>query len=233
MDVGESQHALLVLGDSTLPIGSFAFSSGLESFLAHHHTSEPVGTICQFIDFSIRNLATSSLPFIFALYSRSKSAAELDDLYETTILCTVAHRQSTTQGKSLLYLLRTSLQDLVRQPLYIEPAYEQCVRSGDAAGHYCVAWAYTCLVCGVSLEDAVYVFQLNAVKAIISAAVRLGTIGPYKGQALLAAPSLRQMFKEQMDKSRHVLVDNVAYSWPMLDIWQARQDLLYSRIFNS
>ena len=233
MEVCESQHALLILGDSTLPIGSFAFSAGLESFLAHYRTPGTVGTISEFIDYSIRNLATSSLPYIFALYSRRKSAAELDDLYETTVLCTVAHRQSTTQGKSLLYLLRKSLQDLVRQPLYLEPTYEQDVRSGDAAGHYCIAWAYACLVCGVSLEDAVYVYQLNAVKAITSAAVRLGAIGPYQGQALLAAPSLRQMFMEQMDKSRHVQIDNVAYTWPMLDIWQARQDLLYSRIFNS
>src|SRR4051812_40700805 len=33
--VASSLHTLLLLADSALPLGSFAFSSGLESYLAH------------------------------------------------------------------------------------------------------------------------------------------------------------------------------------------------------
>lgn len=48
-------HTLLLLADSALPLGSFAFSSGLESFLAHHR---PAATSTSQVQPSTNSYAT-------------------------------------------------------------------------------------------------------------------------------------------------------------------------------
>ncbi|KAF2205169.1 hypothetical protein GQ43DRAFT_386445, partial [Delitschia confertaspora ATCC 74209] len=101
-------HALLLLSDSALPLGSFAFSSGLESYLVHHKTSPPSSASSQlasfqtFLRLSLSTLATTALPYVLAGYRNPEDIETLDNDFDASTPCTVARRASVAQGQALL-----------------------------------------------------------------------------------------------------------------------------------
>ncbi|KAL8710933.1 MAG: hypothetical protein Q9220_004532 [cf. Caloplaca sp. 1 TL-2023] len=101
-----STHFLLLLSDTALPLGSFAFSSGLESYLAHHpassRTKAPPPPIQPFLSLALQTLASTSLPYLIAAYRDPERLLELDDEFDACMLCHVARRASVSQGRALL-----------------------------------------------------------------------------------------------------------------------------------
>lgn len=104
-----SLHNLLLLSDSALPLGSFAYSSGLESFLAHHNLSGPkshdatrLSAFETFLEQSLHNLASTSLPYLLTAWHSPSRLFELDNDLDASTLCTVARRASINQGRALI-----------------------------------------------------------------------------------------------------------------------------------
>ena len=116
-----SLHALLLLSDSALPLGSFAFSSGLESFLGHRKqptTQQRTKAFNLFLDQSLANLASTALPYVLSAYHDPTYASlqTLDNDIDASTPCTVARRASITQGKALLTIWERALAGAVQQP---------------------------------------------------------------------------------------------------------------------
>ncbi|KAG6056287.1 hypothetical protein E4U32_005790 [Claviceps aff. humidiphila group G2b] len=112
-------HFLLLLSDSQLPIGSFAFSSGLESYLAHsiclarrrRTTTSNTTTISPFSSFlalSLSSFAATTLPFVLAAHRDPSSLVSLDDQLDAAVVCTVGRRASVAQGRALLSIWERS-----------------------------------------------------------------------------------------------------------------------------
>ncbi|KAF2750284.1 hypothetical protein M011DRAFT_484131 [Sporormia fimetaria CBS 119925] len=103
-------HALLLLSDSALPLGSFAFSSGLESYLAHHKPSSnntstisaALSSFHTFLRLSLATLATTSLPYVLSAYRNPENLYNLDNDFDASTPCTVARRASIAQGRALM-----------------------------------------------------------------------------------------------------------------------------------
>ena len=99
-------HALLLLADSALPLGSFAFSSGLDSYLAHHKPSNPsisqLPSFNLFLRLSLATLSSTSLPYVLAAYRSPHTIETLDNDIDASTPCTVARRASIAQGRALL-----------------------------------------------------------------------------------------------------------------------------------
>jgi urease accessory protein len=259
-------HPLLLLSDSALPLGSFAFSSGLESFLAHNqHTTtsnnaNKLAAFDSFLEQSLANIASTSLPYVLAAYRRAGDQPglleELDNDFDASTPCTVARRASVAQGRAILAVW--------------ERALYSSVPSGDAAaegagrvltefaasikgskpdryglqernGHFAPLFGLVCSALGLNAEDTVYIFLLNHAKAVLSAAVRASVMGPYHSQAVLASARLRGwigrcLARESGDSNALVEgkgVEEACVTVPEMDLWMGRHELLYSRIFNS
>lgn len=137
----------MLLSDSALPIGSFAFSSGLESFV--HHLPASSGSshdvLVHFLRESLRSLAYTTLPFVNAAHSTPGNAVELDEHFDATVSCPVARRASLAQGKALL----TIWEKAFLQDKKIGDAYRTTVKSGNG-GHFGVAWGVVCGHSGIS-----------------------------------------------------------------------------------
>jgi urease accessory protein len=92
-------------------------------------------------------------------------------------------------------------------------------------------------------------------RALLSAAIRMNTIGPYAAQQLLLH-AIRPLVDSQLAQCRHIrtgvlvsehtaaagattqedptlTVDGPANTWPLGEILAARHDLQHSRMFNS
>lgn len=99
-------HALLLLSDSALPLGSFAYSSGLESYIAHNKplppSVTPSASFRRFLKLSIASLASTSLPYVLAAYRHPETLEDLDNDLDASTPCTVAQRASLAQGRALL-----------------------------------------------------------------------------------------------------------------------------------
>ncbi|TRX96279.1 hypothetical protein FHL15_003003 [Xylaria flabelliformis] len=110
-----SHHYLLLLSDSALPLGSFAFSSGLESYLAHARSPSSASTLlykpsfASFLPLSLSSYASTSLPFVLAAHRNPAIIAELDDVLDASIICAVGRRASIAQGRALLSIWEKSL----------------------------------------------------------------------------------------------------------------------------
>ncbi|KAG6037187.1 hypothetical protein E4U41_005276 [Claviceps citrina] len=101
-------HYLLLLSDSQLPIGSFAFSSGLESYLAHSAARRRAATFSSFLGLSLSSFAATTLPFVLAGHRDPASLASLDDQLDAAVVCTVGRRASLAQGRALLSIWERS-----------------------------------------------------------------------------------------------------------------------------
>ncbi|KAI5461478.1 hypothetical protein BGZ63DRAFT_424362 [Mariannaea sp. PMI_226] len=232
-----STHFLLLLSDSALPLGSFAFSSGLESYLAH---SQRAATFASFLPASLSSFAGTTLPFVLAAHRDPDALAALDDQLDAAIICTVGRRASVAQGRALLGIWERSFR--ASQPGVDERVlreYSSLLRAEQkndiplVSAHLAPLFGAICAIVGLGLRQTAYVFMLSHVKALISAAVRASVFGPYQAQKVLAGQNVQRMIDDMIDREWHTPVEEAGQTVPVMDLWIGRHETLYSRIFNS
>lgn len=247
---GPSFHNLLLLSDSALPLGSFAYSSGLESFLAHNKTvsNEPIlAQFQQFLRLSVQTMASTNIPYVLASFKDPLALMELDNDLDASTPCIVARRASIAQGRALLSVWEkafcyATLNELAEG---VEAATALATFSTDLKaaaisddplpvnGHLAPIWGAAAVTLGLGIEEAGYVFLFNHAKAVISAGVRASVMGPYQAQALLAGEPLQNLVKQSLERVWTTRPEDAGQTVPAMDLWVGRHELLYSRIFNS
>lgn len=230
----------MLLSDSALPLGSFAFSSGLESYLAHNRARTT--SFDAFLPSSLSSLASTTLPFVLAAHRSPTSVADLDDQLDAAVICTVGRRASVAQGRALLGIWERSF----RGALSPATADVQVLRDfatqlreskGDdlpqVSAHLGPLFGAICAIVGLSLRQTAYVFMLSHAKALVSAAVRASMFGPYQAQKVLAGENVQRMIDIVIDREWDTPVEEAGQTVPVMDLWIGRHEVLYSRIFNS
>lgn len=265
-----SLHNLLLLSDSALPLGSFAYSSGLESFLAHHNLSGPkshdatrISAFETFLEQSLHNLASTSLPYLLTAWHSPSQLFDLDNDLDASTLCTVARRASINQGRALIgvwerafasncsnfssssstsasasqtlhkFSLALKSPPPTNHPSFPPELVPPPTTTTPPQAHFAPLFGTICAALSLSRHSTAYIFLLNHAKAVLSAAVRASILGPYQNQAILASGQLQNWIQKCIE-------GNEARSWedartvvPVMDLWMGRHELLYSRIFNS
>lgn len=231
-------HFLLLLSDSALPVGAFAFSSGLESYLAH----APRGAaFSSFLPLSLSSFGASALPFVLAAHRDPRALPGLDDELDAAVVCAVGRRASVAQGRALLGIWERSFRPALPGGAGARVLGDFAARLKDGAGddvplvsaHLAPLFGAVCAVAGLGLRQTAYVFLLGHVKALISAAVRASVFGPYQAQRVLAGEQVQRMIDAVIDREWNTPVEEAGQSVPVMDLWIGRHELLYSRIFNS
>ena len=248
-----SLHALLLLSDSALPLGSFAYSSGLESYLAHNkpHRTNPVPAFHRFLKLSIASIASTSLPYVLAGYRQPDDLETIDNDLDASTPCIVAQRASVAQGRALIGVWErayrasfarpenpgdTGAQLAVTSIDEFSDALKTTFNDADELGpkgHFAPLWGVVCRAMGLDLQQTAYVFVLNHAKAVLSAAVRASVMGPYQAQNILASQSLQDTMMSRIKREWNTEPEEAGQVVPALDLWVGRHELLYSRIFNS
>ncbi|KAF2262091.1 hypothetical protein CC78DRAFT_583014 [Lojkania enalia] len=249
-------HALLLLSDSALPLGSFAFSSGLESYLAHHKHSPPsasqLPSFHTFLRLSLSTLASTALPYVLEAYRNPGGIETLDNDFDASTPCTVARRASIAQGRALLAVWDRSFRaqhsnartqagissgiNRAQGDSAIEAlaSFSTSLRtSGDINAHLAPLWGLITRVLSVPLHDSAYLFLFSHARTVISAAVRASVMGPYQAQAVLASGELQNRIRTLVEEGWDKRVEDAGQSVPVMDLWVGRHEKLYSRIFNS
>ena len=239
-------HSLLLLADSALPLGSFAYSSGLESYLQHHKSRQTVASFDRFLRLSISSMASTSLIYMLAAYRYPENLELLDNDLDASTPCVVAQRASTAQGRALLGVWERSFRRAyssnnnsaaIKALEDFSDSLKSSIGSSSVElgpkGHFAPLWGVVSLAMGIGIQQVAYVFMLNHVKALLSAAVRASVMGPYQAQSVLASRDLQEIIAQRIDQEWHTDVDSAGQVAPVIDLWIGRHELLYSRIFNS
>ncbi|KAI9000784.1 hypothetical protein BD414DRAFT_404718 [Trametes punicea] len=192
---------------------------------------------------------------------------ELDELYETMTLNHVARRASKNQGVALLTLFSkgfskpslfrhlppsesNSIPEQQTRAAALVDQLKHLVRRGDTHGHLPVCWGVLTAALGLSHERSQFLHLFLQARGLLSASVRLNTIGPYAAQQLLLH-AVRPVVDSEMSRCKHLTTGSLASqgnaeeeseddilhgpatTWLLGDILAARHDLQHSRIFNS
>ncbi|KAH8689637.1 hypothetical protein BGW36DRAFT_401961 [Talaromyces proteolyticus] len=248
-------HSLLLICDSALPLGSFAYSSGLESFIAHNKAlpvqNAHAASFKRFLKLSITSVSSTSLPYLFEAYRSPAELERLDNDLDASTPCTVARRASVAQGRALLGVWERSFRGTYLQRSHAvdsSPAsavaaiegFAEALKFGEnddeslgLSGHFAPLWGVLCSAMGIEINLAAYTFMLNHAKAVMSAAVRASVMGPYQAQSILASEDLCDLINERIAYEYDTKTEDAGQVAPVLDLWVGRHELLYSRIFNS
>ncbi|RMZ82579.1 hypothetical protein DV738_g1539, partial [Chaetothyriales sp. CBS 135597] len=138
LPISPSLTHMLLLSDSALPIGSFAYSSGLESFLMHQKQKTTVANTIslfkdKFLPLSIHSFCHTTVPYVLSAFENPLDLEELDNDLDASTPCTVARRASISQGRALLAVWSKAFSSSVRRDMIPR---EDTSNNGDHYHHH-------------------------------------------------------------------------------------------------
>ncbi|MBB6428233.1 urease accessory protein UreF [Algisphaera agarilytica] len=212
------------LADSAFPAGGFAHSSGFEAAvqagLIRDRASLESATKAL-----INQTVVGALPAVLTVASEPERFHEAEQRLEATLTNHVAHRASVAQGQALL-----SASTRVFEQAEVAQWVKAC-RAERTPGHFASVFGYLAQMLGMDGLRSAELFLFMTVRSALSAAVRLGAIGPLESQAI--QQSLISEARSRVSASLDATLDDLCQASPLLDVLQSGQDRLYSRLFQS
>jgi urease accessory protein len=180
-----------------------------------HGLVRDADTLAKFIGCSIAQCRCGGLKF--AREAREGGFFEADRRCDLFLNNHVANRASRAQGQAML----ASSASVFALPVLVTLAKQ--VRRERLPGHAATVFGMVARQLDLDWTATVSVMLFQVAKNAVSAAVRLGIVGPIEGQKLLA----------QTVESRETEPSPAMQISPVLDLLQGTQDRLYSRLFQS
>ncbi len=219
-----SSWTLWQLIDSAFPVGSFAHSGGLEAAV---QLGEITGAddVLRFVRASIQQAASLQAPFVIRSVNAANDWIGLDRLFDAMLRNGVGNKASRQQGQALIATAGEVW------PSDVILRARTGLKAGTWFGHLPIAFGLTAGVVGISEKEAADAFLFCQMRGILSAAVRLGVAGSREAQRLQA--KLADDRPEWIRIAMATDIENATQTAPLIELLQAQQDRLYSRLFVS
>jgi len=224
--------SLLQLSDPALPIGGYAHSAGLETYVQAGVVRDPA-TAGEFV----REMLQVNLHYtdaaLLALSHRAviekdwQRLAQLDRLCESVKIPKEIRQASTKLGTRLLKIVRGS---------GMVPAHSGGIAETPGSipaplRHYPVIFGYCAAALNIPLEDALTGYYYNAAAGMVTNCVKLIPIGQQDGQELLF--SLQPLIGELTSRSLTPDEGLIGLCCTGFDIRCMQHEKLYSRLYMS
>jgi len=225
MDALSFVHSLQ-LTDSAFPVGAFAYSDGLETAAANGLVHD-AASLVEWMDHFLEGIFIPCEGLALLKCMRALAANDFDTLQKideelTAIRPSTAGRAASAGvGKRLLSLCTSLCSD------EDFPAGAAKLPNGNAAAAYATVFFHR----AVAERDAVLAFGYNRLAGIVSAGLRLISIGHQQGQQLLTKTIDR--LPAAADRIIEMADEPLSAFSPVLDIQQMNHQYVYSRLFRS
>jgi len=215
---------LLQLADSAFPTGGFAHSSGLEAAVALGEL-RTAADLALFVDDTLAQAGHLALPFVGAAHDAPARLTDLDRACDALLTSHVANRASRTQGRAFAATCaRVWDNDALA-------ALDESCRTRALHAHLAPVLGAATRAIGVARGDALALLLHGTLRGLASAAVRLGLAGPHEAQRLVhgRAATLDRVLAE----CAGLAPEDAHQTAPLLELFGATHDRLYSRLFQS
>ncbi|HLK39323.1 MAG TPA: urease accessory UreF family protein [Polyangiaceae bacterium] len=215
---------VLQVADSAFPTGGFAHSAGLEAAV-HAGEARTSERLESWLHAHLWNVGTSSLPFVAATHDRPFDVWAIDALADAQMTNHVANRASRTQGRAFAATCAR---------VFDEQAVAELARaaaSRSVASHLAPVFGAVLALLGVDRREALALHLLLALRAITSAAIRLGLVGPHEAQRMQRRHT--SALEEVVAACASLDPGEAANAAPLVDLFGATHDRLDSRLFQS
>jgi urease accessory protein len=224
----ESLHFIraLQLVDSFFPVGAFAYSDGLETAVAGGRVRDAV-SLGEWMEHFLENVFTPCEGLALVKCMLALEAGDLETLCrideELTAIRPAAEVRSASAGigKRLLSLYSAiyGTECFGRDGLMLP--------RGNAAAAYAVVF----FRCGLGPREAALAYGYNRLAGIVSAGLRLISMGQHQGQLLLTKNLNR--LPDVVERILQMKDEPLRSFNPLLDIDQMNHQYIYSRLFRS
>jgi urease accessory protein len=219
---------LLHLSDPMLPIGGFAHSAGLETYVQQGIVKDKV-TAQAFITAMLSQSLHYTDAAILSLAYEAAAIKDMEVLRRLDETCTAVKmpaemRQASRKlGQRLLKTFAPLMNDCFVH------RYQQAVQ--QHGGNYCTAFGLLAQVMGISKQDALFGFYYNAAASLVTNSVKLVPLGQQEGQQILFAliPMMQALAVKSLQPDETLL----GLCCTGFDIRCMQHEQLYSRLYMS
>lgn len=213
--------SLLQLCDSAFPSGGFAHSGGLEAALQRGEVAR--ASLPGFVAIAVRQAGRGMLPFVTSAHEAPARWPALDEACELFLRGHVQNRASRELGRGLLEAAGRALPEAA--PLLAR------VRATGMAAHHAPAFGAVFAALGFGRAETQAAYLHGALRSLLSAAVRLGAIGPLEAQRQHA--ELLPVLSEVAERCGALRAEEAAQTAPVLEVLAGTHERLYTRLFQS
>jgi urease accessory protein len=212
--------------DSFFPVGAFAYSDGLETAAAGGRVRDAV-SLSEWMAHFLEGVfvpceGLALVKCMLALKSGDFDTVCRLDWELTAIRPAAAVRKSSKAiGKRLLSLYSSIYEG------GCAPWKAVSLPHSNAAAAYALIFFH----CGIEVRDSALAFGYNRLAGIVSAGLRLVSVGQQEGQTLLAEHLKR--LPDAVDRILRMTDQPLRSFNPLLDIEQMNYQYVYSRLFRS
>lgn len=218
---------LLQFSDSTLPVGSFAFSNGLESAIQMQVVTDPA-SLRQFVETALRQAARMDG---VALLHAHRAALAGD---HAAILAADRALWCRRVGEEQQMMLARMGRKFAELALKIDDFPQLTrwlaeIRAGTAPGCFPIGQALGLAHLGADEAEAFVVHQYAVAAMILSAALRLMRIDHLETQRILFA--VQERVERDYQAARGLGLDEMAVFAPVFDVLVAHHTTAHVRLF--
>ena len=215
----EQTMRLLQWGDSTLPVGAFSFSNGLETAVQTGLVKN-AQDLEEFLADLLQQTAQIDGVALLVAHRHPDAMKAADEALLARKLNQETRQQTLRMGKKLAE---------VAAKVAGQPELLQHITSGHTPGCYPVIQAVLMARLGHSAQETFAVAQYGLASAVVSAALRLMRVDHFETQRILFACGAR--IEEQYQQLQHAELEDMASFSPMLDILAALHVQAHVRLF--
>lgn len=222
--------SLLHLTDPSLPIGGFAHSAGLETYVQQGIIYDAKTAKNYIIEMLSQNIKYNDAAFLALTYEAAinKDFIKIVNLDST---CNASKIPEEIRSASIKLGLRLHKILSVQCNSSLVKDFSENLTLKNINGHYAITFGIYSFVLNIALEDALIGFYYNTCAALVNNCVKLIPLGQQQGQEILF--SLHSVIDELVMEGQNPDQKMLGKSCTAFDIRSMQHERLYSRLYMS